>query len=191
MGAARDIQFNLADLLERVADTVPDHLALVCAERRLTYAELDARANRLAHVLAARGVGVGDHVALYLYNSTEYLEGMLAAFKLRAVPINVNYRYVEDELHYLLDDAEAVAVIFHREFASKLEAIRPRLPRLRDRVEAEPDQLAEVQAVLAAVEAELWAEADGAFVSCERSRLDAFALSAFSPIDAALHRLGV
>ncbi|MDQ1458335.1 MAG: 3-oxocholest-4-en-26-oate---CoA ligase [Actinomycetota bacterium] len=124
------MQFNLADLLERVADTVPDHLALVCAERRLTYAELDARANRLAHVLAARGVGVGDHVALYLYNSTEYLEGMLAAFKLRAVPINVNYRYVEDELRYLLDDAEAVAVIFHREFASKLEAIRARLPHL-------------------------------------------------------------
>ncbi len=125
-----NLQFNLADLLERVADTVPDHLALVCAERRLTYAELDTRANRLAHVLAARGVGAGDHVALYLYNSTEYLEGMLAAFKLRAVPINVNYRYVEGELRYLLDDADAVAVIFHREFASKLAAIRPRLPRL-------------------------------------------------------------
>ena len=118
------MQFNVADLLERVADTVPDHLALVCAQRRLTFAELDARANRLAHVLAARGVGAGDHVALYLYNSTEYLEGMLAAFKLRAVPINVNYRYVEDELRYLLDDADAVAVVFHREFAPKLAAIR-------------------------------------------------------------------
>ena len=73
----------------------------------------------------------GDHVALYLYNSTEYLEGMLAAFKLRAVPINVNYRYVEDELRYLLDDADAVAVVFHREFAPKLDAIRPNLPLLR------------------------------------------------------------
>ena len=81
-------------------------------------------------MLAAHGVGAGDHVALYLYNSTEYLEGMLAAFKLRAVPINVNYRYVEDELRYLLDDADAVAVIFHREFAPKLAAIRPSLPRL-------------------------------------------------------------
>ena len=118
------MEFNLADLLERVADTVPDHLALVCGDRRLTFAELDARANRLAHVLAAHGVGPGDHVALYLYNSTEYLEGMLAAFKLRAVPINVNYRYVEDELRYLLDDADAVAVVFHREFAPKLAAIR-------------------------------------------------------------------
>ncbi len=125
------MEFNVADLLERVADTVPDHLALVCAERRLTYAELDARANRLAHALQARGVGAGDHVALYLFNSTEYLEGMLAAFKIRAVPINVNYRYVEDELRYLLDDADAVAVVFHLEFAPKLEAIRPQLPKLR------------------------------------------------------------
>jgi len=125
------LQFNVADLLERVADTVPDHLALVCDRRRLTYAELDARANRLAHALAARGVGVGDHVALYLYNSTEYLEGMLAAFKLRAVPINVNYRYVEHELRYLLDDADAVAVVFHREFEPKLAAIADGLPQLR------------------------------------------------------------
>jgi acyl-CoA synthetase (AMP-forming)/AMP-acid ligase II len=136
------LQFNLADLLERVADTVPDHLALVCAQRRLTFAELDARANRLAHVLAARGVGAGDHVALYLYNSTEYLEGMLAAFKLRAVPINVNYRYVEDELAYLLDDADAVAVIFHCEFAPKLGAIRARLPKLQTFIAVADDSAA-------------------------------------------------
>ena len=125
------MQFNVADLLERVADTVPDHLALVCGSRRVTFAELDERADRLAHALAARGVGPGDSVALYLYNSNEYLEGMLAAFKIRAVPINVNYRYVEDELRYLLDDADAVAVIFHREFAPKLAAIRSSLPALR------------------------------------------------------------
>jgi len=131
--------FNVADLLERVADTVPDHLALVCAQRRLSYADLEARANRLAHVLSAHGVGAGDHVALYLYNSTEYLEGMLAAFKIRAVPINVNYRYVEDELRYLLDDADAVAVIFHREFAPKLAAIRPSLPLLRAFIAVDDD----------------------------------------------------
>src|SRR5262249_27514481 len=129
-GDLRAVEFNLADLLERVADTVPDHLAVVHASHRLTFAEFDERANRLAHALASRGIGAGDHVALYLYNSTEYLEGMLAAFKLRAVPINVNYRYVEDELVYLLDDADAAAVIFHREFAPKLAAIRARLPKL-------------------------------------------------------------
>src|SRR4051812_8819167 len=118
------MQFNLADLWEHVVDTVPDREALVCGETRLTYRQADARADQLAHFLRTRGVGAGDHVALYLYNGVEYLEGMLAALKLRAVPVNVNYRYVEEELRYLLDDADAKAVIFHREFAPKLSAIR-------------------------------------------------------------------
>jgi acyl-CoA synthetase (AMP-forming)/AMP-acid ligase II len=125
------MEYNLADLWERVADTVPDHEALVCAGRHLTFAEADARATRLANALAAQGVGRGDHVACYLYNSIEYLEVMIAAFKLRAVPINVNYRYVEDELRYLLDDADARAVVFHREFAPKLASISGSLPNLK------------------------------------------------------------
>jgi acyl-CoA synthetase (AMP-forming)/AMP-acid ligase II len=124
------MEFNLADLWERVVDTVPGHEALVCGERRFTFAEIDARANRLAHGLAAAGVGPGDHVALYLYNSIEYLEGMLAALKLRAAPINVNYRYVEHELRYLLDDADARAVIYHAEFDPLLARIRDELPQL-------------------------------------------------------------
>ena len=124
------MEYNLADLWERVADTVPDHAALVCADRRLTFAEADERATRLANALAEQGVGAGDHVACYLYNSIEYLEVMLAAFKLRAVPINVNYRYVEDELRYLLDDADVRAVVFYREFAPKLAAISASLASL-------------------------------------------------------------
>src|SRR4029453_7439201 len=124
------MQYNLADLWERVVDTVPDRESIVGGDRRLTYAEADERANRLAHHLAGQGVGPGDHVALYLYNGTEYLEGMLAAFKLRAVPVNVNYRYVEEELRYLLDDSDAKAVVFHREFAPKLAALRGKLPLL-------------------------------------------------------------
>ena len=118
------MEFNLADLWERVADAVPDHEAMVCGDRRLTYAEADERATRLAHHLAGLGIGVGDHVALYLYNGTEYLEAMLAAFKLRAVPINVNYRYGEEELRYLLDGADVKAVVFHREFAPTLGGVR-------------------------------------------------------------------
>jgi 3-oxocholest-4-en-26-oate---CoA ligase len=124
------MEYNLADLWERVVDAVPDREALVCGPRRLTFADADDRVNRLAHALAAQGVGPGDHVALYLYNGTEYLEGMLAAYKLRAVPINVNYRYVEEELRYLLDDSDARAVIFHQTFTAKLAAIRSRLPTL-------------------------------------------------------------
>jgi 3-oxocholest-4-en-26-oate---CoA ligase len=125
------VQFNLADLWERVVDTVPDHPALVCGDRRLTFAQEDERATRLAHALAARGVGPDSHVACYLYNSIEYLEVMLAAFKLRAVPINVNYRYVEAELRYLFDDADLVALIHDAEFTPRIEAVRDALPHLR------------------------------------------------------------
>jgi acyl-CoA synthetase (AMP-forming)/AMP-acid ligase II len=124
------VEYNLADLWEAVVDAVPGREALVCGERRLTFAEADGRMNRLAHTLRAKGIGRGDHVALYLYNGTEYLEAMVAAFKLGAVPVNVNYRYVEDELRYLLADSDAKAVVFHREFAPKLAAIRAELPML-------------------------------------------------------------
>jgi acyl-CoA synthetase (AMP-forming)/AMP-acid ligase II len=124
------MEYNLADLWERVVDTVPDREALVADDRRLTYAAADDRIDRLAHHLADHGIGPGDHVALYLQNGVEYLEGMLAAFKIRAVPVNVNYRYVEEELRYLFNDADAKAVIFHREFAPKLAAIRTEVPTL-------------------------------------------------------------
>ena len=103
--------WNLGDLFESVVDVASDREALVTDHVRLTYWELDARANRLAHVLAERGVGHGDHVGLVLRNGPEYLEAMLAAFKLRAVPINVNTRYTTDELRYLLADAAPTVVI--------------------------------------------------------------------------------
>jgi 3-oxocholest-4-en-26-oate---CoA ligase len=147
------VHYNLADLWEKVVDTVPDHECLVCGDRRLSYAEVDERANRLAHHLAAQGIGAGDHVALYLYNGVEYIEGMLAAFKLRAVPINVNYRYVEEELRYLLADSDARAIVFHREFGPKLDAVRAELPLLRAFV-AVDDGTASALASLPAVEYE-------------------------------------
>ena len=122
------MEFNLADLWELVVDTVGHHEAVVDGDRRFSYSDLELRANRLAHHLASLGVGPGDHVALYLHNCVEYLEGMIAAFKLRAVPINVNYRYVADELKYLLADADAVAILYHPEFTTKLEQIVDELP---------------------------------------------------------------
>jgi acyl-CoA synthetase (AMP-forming)/AMP-acid ligase II len=104
--------FNLADVFELVAGAVPDREAVVCGSSRLTFAALDERASRLADALAEdRGVGRGDHVAIDLHNCCEYLEVMLACFKLRAVPINVNYRYVAAELAPLLADADAVGVV--------------------------------------------------------------------------------
>jgi len=123
--------FNIADMYEMVADKVPTRDALVCGEQRATFAQLDERANQLAHYLAGRGVKAGDHVGLYLYNCNEYLEGMLACFKIRAVPINVNYRYVQDELLYIFDNADMVACIHNQEFVPHIAEIRASAPDLK------------------------------------------------------------
>jgi len=117
------LERNLADVFEVVVDAVPDREALVCGDRRLTYAALDARANRLAQHLAAAGIGPGDHVAAYLYNGTEFVETMLAAFKLRAAVVNVNYRYVAAELDYLLRDSDARAVVYDTRFTATLAGV--------------------------------------------------------------------
>jgi acyl-CoA synthetase (AMP-forming)/AMP-acid ligase II len=123
--------FNMADVWEMAADAVPEREALVVGDRRLTYAQLEARANRLADHLAGRGIGPGDHVALYLENCTEYLEAMLAAWKLRAVTINVNHRYVADELRYLLDNSDSVAVLTQPSLLATVEAVADDLPDMR------------------------------------------------------------
>jgi 3-oxocholest-4-en-26-oate---CoA ligase len=122
--------FNLADLVEHSVDAVPERTALICGDREITYAQLDARANRLAHELAAHGVGERMHVAVYAYNSIEFVETMLACFKIRAVPINVNYRYVEDELLYLFDNADVVACVFQAQFGPLIDRVRGKLPLL-------------------------------------------------------------
>ncbi len=139
--------FNIADMYEMVAEKVPGRDALVCGEQRATFAQLDERANQLAHYLAAQGVGAGDHVGLYLYNCNEYLEGMLACFKIRAVPINVNYRYVEEELQYIFDNADMVACIHNREFGPHIAAIRQAVPDLSSFVYVEDGSDAEVAAI--------------------------------------------
>ena len=122
--------FNLADLFEVVADAAPDRLALVAGSERRTYRELDERANRLAHHLQAKGIEPGDWVGIYSWNRVEWVEAMIACYKARAVPINVNYRYVEAELAYLFDNADLRGVIFEREFAPLVAKIAPDLPRL-------------------------------------------------------------
>ncbi|AEF39443.1 acyl-CoA synthetase [Hoyosella subflava] len=122
---------NIADLLEHAVDAVPDRTALICGDRQVTFAELDERANRLAHHLAAAGIGKGDHVGIYSRNSIEALESMIAVYKIRAVAINVNYRYVARELHYLFDNADLVALIHERSFADLVAEVLPEVPALR------------------------------------------------------------
>ena len=129
------MQFNLADLFESVVDVVPEQPAIIADDRRLTYAELDGRANRLAHHLAGAGVGAGDRIGLQMANGSEYLEGMLACFKIRAVPVNVNYRYVASELRYLYQDAGLVGLAFHSRFAPGVGDALTAMPERRTLLE--------------------------------------------------------
>ena len=124
------MEWNFADLFEAVADVAPDRTALVCGDRRLSFAELDERASRLANHLIASGVEVGDHVGIYAYNGVEWVEAMFGAWKARAVPINVNYRYVEAELAYLFDNADLVALVHGREFIPRIAVVRDQAPKL-------------------------------------------------------------
>jgi acyl-CoA synthetase (AMP-forming)/AMP-acid ligase II len=125
------MEFNHADLFEGVADAIGDRVALVCGDRRLTYAELDAEANRLAHHLESAGVRPGQHVAMQLYNGVEYAIALLATLKMRAVPINVNYRYVKNEMLYLFRDSDSVALLYDAEFDERVAETVPEVPALR------------------------------------------------------------
>jgi len=123
--------FNLADLFEQAVDAWPDREYLVCDGQRRTFAEMDARANRLAHHLAENGIGPGDHVGIYALNCVEWVEALWACFKIRAVWININYRYVEDELRYLFDNADLKGLVYAREFAPRVRNVLDVMPMLR------------------------------------------------------------
>ena len=137
-------QFTLAGVNEVVAAQAPDREALIYGDRRITFAQLAERSRRLASYLHSQGLGCHterselqphesgqDHVGQYLYNGNEYLESMLGCFKARVAPFNVNYRYVDEELRYLLADAGTKGLIYHAEFAPTLARVLPALPELR------------------------------------------------------------
>jgi fatty-acyl-CoA synthase len=138
------MEFNLAQVHEAIAEAIPDKECIVFRDRRLTWRDVTERTRRLANVLAGAALGarVGgraglaghesheDHLAIYLHNGNEYLESMVGAFKARVAPINVNYRYVTEELQYLLDNSEARAIVFHSQFAPTLAEVLPDLPRV-------------------------------------------------------------
>jgi 3-oxocholest-4-en-26-oate---CoA ligase len=122
---------NWATLWEGVADALPEQVALVQGDRRTTWAELDDRAARLASALTEWGATLDTKVAFLAYNCPEYLEGAYATFKVRGAPINLNFRYRDDELVAVLDDADAQMLFFHGSFADTVDRIRRRLPKLR------------------------------------------------------------
>jgi acyl-CoA synthetase (AMP-forming)/AMP-acid ligase II len=161
------MSFNIADLFERAVDAVPDRTALVCGDSILTFAELDAEANRMANHLLDQGFGHGDHIGIYGQNSAEWMIAMVAIFKIRAVPININFRYVEDELVYLFDNADLVALVHDREYIDRIEAVTAKVPGLRhfvmidDETDLDPARIGAVP----------WADAV-AGSSTERPQLD-------------------
>jgi 3-oxocholest-4-en-26-oate---CoA ligase len=124
------VAINIADLFEHAVDAVPDRPVIQVGDRRVTYLELESDANRLAHYLSGRGIGVGDHVGIYAKNSVEHVVALLAVFKIRAVAINVNYRYVEGELNYLFDNSDMVALLHERPYAPLVAATAPNHDKL-------------------------------------------------------------
>ncbi len=122
--------WNFADVWEIVAQQVPDAPAQVQGDRRISWSEFDRRANGVAQALLDAGVAEQDKVAQYLYNGPEYLESLFATFKAGLAPVNTNYRYLDDELVYLWDNGDVVAVVFHGTFAERIEGIRHQLPRV-------------------------------------------------------------
>jgi fatty-acyl-CoA synthase len=122
--------WNFADAWEMVADLLPDAAAQVHGQQRLSWRDFDRRANGVARALIDAKVKAQDKVAQYLYNGPEYLESTFACLKAGLVPVNTNYRYTEDELVYLWDNADVVAVVFHGCFSERIEPLRRRVPRV-------------------------------------------------------------
>ncbi|WP_232678766.1 acyl-CoA synthetase [Nocardioides sp. R-C-SC26] len=150
---------NIADLFEHAVDTAPDNPAVKVGDQTLTLGQLESRANRLAHHLQAQGIEPGDHVAIYSKNSLEYVVSILAIAKIRAVNINVNYRYVEGELDYLFDNADVVALIAERTYAPLIARCFPKHDKLRH-VVIVPDALEpDDQSDISAFDGVLWEDA--------------------------------
>lgn len=136
-------ELSIAEVQEAISGAIPGREAVVFRDRRFTYEQWNDRTRRVGNYLNSLGLGCHrprsrlqgwesgqDHLALYLYNGNEYLEGMLGAYKARVAPFNVNYRYVDDELVYLLNDAGARAILYHAELAPQVAAVRDRVPTL-------------------------------------------------------------
>ncbi|MQA07109.1 MAG: AMP-binding protein [Pseudonocardiaceae bacterium] len=133
------VALNIADLVEHAVDLMPERVAVVCGDAHVTFAQLDERANRLAHYLEGQGVQPGEHIGVYSRNCIEAIESMLAAYKLRAVAINVNYRYTRNELRYIFENADLAALVHERRCSDKVAAVLPDTPRVRTIVAVQDD----------------------------------------------------
>ncbi len=131
------MEMHYATLWEGIADRIGDRDALVSGAQRRTWAEYEQRAARLAAAYAGAGLGPDSKVGLYLYNGNEYLEAQFGAFKGRHVPININYRYLDDELLYLLDNSDAEVLVFHTSLGDRVARVKDRVPKVKLWVEVD------------------------------------------------------
>ena len=124
--------WNFGDLMDTLVDVVPgEHPALVHGDRVITWSEVDRRSNNLAKAMLDGGAVTGDKVGFYMRNRPEYMELLAACFRARLTHVNVNYRYVADEVHYIFDNSDATVVVYGTEFRDNIEQLRPRLPSSR------------------------------------------------------------
>jgi len=142
--------FNLSTLFHAVAQAIPDQAFLIWRDKRLTYGDVNARVDAIAHYLHSQGLGCRtersqlaghesgqDHLGLYLRNGNEYLEAMIGSYRARVAPFNCSFRYVENELYYLLNDSHAAALVYNAEFAARVAAVRDSLPALRHLIQVD------------------------------------------------------
>ncbi len=146
--------YNFADLFELAADKVPDRVAIIDKRRQTTYRDLDERSTRFAHALQAAGVKAGDHVGILATNCIEWVEAMYGVYKIRARVVNVNFRYVEEEMRYLFENSDLVALVYQREYGPIVAASRDAQPKLQHFFRIEWDGSEADDAALAPIEFE-------------------------------------
>jgi 3-oxocholest-4-en-26-oate---CoA ligase len=140
------MEMHFATVWESIADAIPDSTAVVHGGIRRTWSQHDDRSARLAAAFDAAGLKPDSKIGLYLYNGPEYLESQYAAFKMRGVAVNVNYRYLDEELWYLLDNADAEAVVFHSSLGDRVARVVDRLPKLKLLLEVDDGNTGQVGA---------------------------------------------
>ncbi|AFT98548.1 acyl-CoA synthetase [Nocardia brasiliensis] len=171
------MSYNIADLVEHAIDLMPDRVALADDSREVTYAQLEERANKLAHYLLEHGVQPGDKVGIYSRNTIEAVEAMVAVFKARAVMVNVNFRYVENELQYIFDNSDMVALIHERRYSDRVDGVLPKTPLLKTVIVVDDDTTGSTATAADSVEYEAaLAAASGERDFGERSGDDIFML---------------
>ncbi|MGW4842246.1 acyl-CoA synthetase [Nocardia brasiliensis] len=171
------MSYNIADLVEHAIDLMPDRVALADDSREVTYAQLEERANKLAHYLLEHGVQPGDKVGIYSRNTIEAVEAMVAVFKARAVMVNVNFRYVENELQYIFDNSDMVALIHERRYSDRVAGVLPKTPLLKTVIVVDDDTTGATATAADSVEYEAaLAAASGERDFGERSGDDIFML---------------